>query len=331
MSSLASSQRPQVTVVTPAYNVAKYIGEAIDSVLMQTFTNFEYVVVDDGSTDGTAETALTHAGHDDRFRLVQLPHAGQSAARNVGIRESRAEYIAFLDGDDRWHRNFLERQLSLIHRLSADVGAVFCRSRMILENGTPIFVQWQRAGRYDFDDFLVGNNPARNGSSLLLRKSCFDDVGGFDEDMQGAEDLDMWLRILQGSRTPVLWASRYFLVDLRLRPGSMTRDHATVDAALQKLLERYVKGLNHSPAALAFVQPALAALKYGNVSEVSEYWTREASSAGFLPLIHSAAGARFLFWRTIPQPTRAMLRSLQRFTRDLVKQGNLRARPSRRS
>jgi glycosyltransferase involved in cell wall biosynthesis len=331
MSSRASTQRPQVTVVTPAYNVAKYIGEAIDSVLKQTFTNFEYLVIDDGSTDGTAEAALAHAGHDDRFRLVQVPHVGLSAARNAGIREARSEYIAYLDGDDRWHRRFLERQLSLIHRLSADVGAVFCRSRMILENGTPIFVQWQRAGRYDFDDFLIGSNPARNGSSLLVRKSCFDDVGGFAEDMQGAEDLDMWLRILQGSRTPVLWASKYFLVDLRLRPGSMTRDRATVDGALQKLLDRYVKGLSHSPAALAYVRPALTALKYGNVSEVSEYWTREASSAGFAQLIRSAAGARFLFWRTIPQPTQVGLRSLQRFTRELVKQSNLRARRWRRS
>jgi glycosyltransferase involved in cell wall biosynthesis len=331
MSTLASSQRPQVTVVTPAYNVAKYIGEAIDSVLKQTFTNFEYLVVDDGSTDGTAETALTHAGHDDRFRLVQVPHAGLSAARNVGIREARAEYIAYLDGDDRWHRKFLERQLALMQRVSVDVGAVFCRSRMILENGTPIFVQWQRAGTYDFDDFLIGSNPARNGSSLLLRRSCFDDVGGFDEDLQSAEDLDMWLRILQGSRTPVLWASRHFLVDLRLRPGSMTRDRATVDAALQKLLEHYVKGLSHSPAGLAYVRPALTAMKYGNMSEVSEYWTREASSVGFLQLIHSAAGVRFLFWRTIPRPTRAMLRSLQGLTRYLVKEGNLRVRRSRRS
>ena len=104
------------------------------------------------------------------------------------------------------------------------VVAAGCRCRILpfpvrAENGTLVFLQWQRAGRYDFDDFLVNSNPARNGSSLLIRKSCFADVGGFDEKLSYVEDLDMWLRIAQDSKTPVLWASKYFLVDMRLRPA----------------------------------------------------------------------------------------------------------------
>ncbi len=180
MAAFSTARSPLVTVVTPAYNVAKYIGEAVDSVLRQTFRDFEYLVIDDGSEDNSVDIIKAHSGDDPRFRLVAGEHRGLSAARNAGIREARGEYIAFLDGDDRWHPKFLERQLQLIQSLP-DVGGVFCRSRLVLENGTLVFLQWQRAGRYDFDDFLVGGNPARNGSTMLLRTSCFAEVGGFDE------------------------------------------------------------------------------------------------------------------------------------------------------
>jgi len=183
---------PLVTVVTPAYNIAKYVGEAVDSVLRQTFHDFEYLVIDDGSDDNSIDVVKAHSGDDPRFRLVAGEHRGLSAARNAGIREARGEYIAFLDGDDRWHPKFLERQLRLIQSLPPDVGVVFCRSRLVLENGTLVFLQWQRAGRYDFDDFLVAGNPARSGSSLLVRKSCFADVGGFDEELKTLEASTSW-------------------------------------------------------------------------------------------------------------------------------------------
>ena len=159
MTALGKASSPLVTVVTPAYNLAKYIGEAVDSVLRQTFHDFEYLVIDDGSVDETAGIVKAHAGDDSRLRLVEGENRGPSAARNAGIREARGEYIAFLDGDDRWHPKFLERQLRLIRSLPPEVGVVFCRSRLMLENGTPVFFQWQRAGRYDFDDFLVSGIP----------------------------------------------------------------------------------------------------------------------------------------------------------------------------
>lgn len=181
MSVIDSSVPPLVTVVTPVYNVAKYVGETVDSVLRQTFANFEYLVVDDGSEDNSAEVVKEHAGDDPRFRLVPGDHRGLSAARNTGIRESRGTYIAYLDGDDRWHPRFLERQVSLIESMPSEVGAVFARCRVILENGTPAFLQRERPGRYDFDDLLINNNPTRSGSALLIRKSCFEDVGGFDD------------------------------------------------------------------------------------------------------------------------------------------------------
>jgi glycosyltransferase involved in cell wall biosynthesis len=326
MSASSSSRPPLVTVVTPAYNVAKYVGAAADSVFRQTFSKFEYIVVDDGSLDDSVEVVRAHAGHDPRFRLIEADHGGPSAARNIAIRESRGKYIAFLDGDDRWHPRFLERQVGLIESLPANVGMVFCRSRMILENGTPVFFQWHRSGSYDFDDFLVGSNPARNGSSVLIRKSCFDDVGGFDEDLWFGEDLEMWLRVAEGSRTPVLWASPHFLVNLRLRPGSATRDWTINEVVLQDLLESHTPRLRRLPAGLAYVRPAVAALKYGSDSKLTERWVAEARSAGTSRLVRRASGLQLLFWRSLPPSGRSAVRSVQRAIRETLKSTNLRLR-----
>jgi glycosyltransferase involved in cell wall biosynthesis len=323
-----TGRSPLVTVVTPAYNVAKYVGETVDSALRQTFRDFEYLVVDDGSIDNSVDVVKAHVGDDPRFRLIAGEHRGPSAARNAGIREAQGQYIAFLDGDDRWHPKFLERQLQLIQSLPPDVGAVFCRSRMVLENGTPVFFQWQRAGHYDFDDFLVDGNPARNGSSLLIRKSCFADVGGFDEELPHLEDLDMWLRIAANSKTPVLWASKYFLVDLRLRPGSSSRNRVDIQAALNDMLESQTAKLRRLPAGLAYVRPAVAAFKYGGNDELAEYWAGQARSVSSGQLARTVPGLRFLFWDTLPRPARSAVRSLQYSARELLKDVNLRLRSS---
>jgi len=331
MSALHSAAPPTVTVVTPAYNVAGYIGEAVDSVLRQTFANFEYLVVDDGSSDDTVDVVKAHVGSDPRFRLVQGEHRGLSAVRNIGVRLSNSKYVAYLDGDDIWHPKFLERQLGLIESLPPNVGAVFCRSRVILENGTLVYLQWQRSGSYDFDDFLVRNNPARNGSSLLIRKSCFEDVGVFDESMRYVEDLEMWLRIAGGSRTPVLWASKDYLVDWRLRPGSVTRDRASSSRALNDLLASHTPRLRRLPAGLAYVRPAMVALKYGGDKDLAEEWALKARSVGISRLMRDTSGLRLLFWYTLPPVGREAIRSLQGGTRELLKSANRRLRRGRSS
>jgi hypothetical protein len=200
---------------------------------------------------------------------------------------------------------------------------------MILENGTVVGIQWQRAGRYDFDDFLIKNNPARNGSSLLVRKSCFADVGGFDESIRSAADLEMWLRIAESSKTPVLWASRHFLVDLRLRPGSVTRDRLARDMSVEQLLESQTPRLQHSRAELAYVRPAVAALKYGANDDIAERLAAKARSAGINELMRSVAGLQLLFWYTLPRSGRRTVRATQYYTREAVKTANLRLRSSR--
>jgi glycosyltransferase involved in cell wall biosynthesis len=323
MAAVNAGRPPLVTVVTPAYNIAKYIGETVDSVLRQTFHDFEYLVVDDGCTDNSVDVVKAHVDDDPRFRLVQGQHRGPSAARNAGILEAKGQYIAFIDGDDLWHPKFLERQLQLIQSLPPDVGIVFCRSRLVLENGTLVFLQWQRTGRYDFDDILVNSNPARNGSSLLIRASCFADVGGFDEDLRRLEDLDMWLRIAANSKTPVLWASKYFLVDMRLRSDSRSRDRADVATAFYDMLEAQTAKLRRLPAGLAYVRPALVTFKYGENDDLAEYWAGRARSVGTGQLARTVPGIRLLFWDTLPRPARRAVRSVQYSARELLKDVNL--------
>lgn len=325
MRSLDSLKSPLVTVVTPAYNVAKYVGETVDSVLRQRFTDFEYLVIDDGSEDETAEVALAHAKGDPRMRLVSGAHLGLSAARNKGIREARGKYIAYLDGDDRWDRHFLESQVAMLASLPAETAAVFCRSRVILENGTPAFFQWNRPGRYDFDDFLVANNPARNGSSLLIKKSFLKDVGGFDEGLHYVEDLECWLRILDKDKA-IMWANRRYLVHQRLRPGQATKDRSSLDDAILQLLHEQAPKLRRLAAGLAYVRPAFAALKYGGNEQTTEQLCSNARAAGITTLVLSISGLRFLFWYTLPPTLQQNLRTSQLATREAIKAASLRIR-----
>ena len=323
---MTADQRPAVTVITPAYNVARYVAEAAGSVLSQTYARFEYLIVDDQSADDTMQVVKETAGHDPRVVVVPGPHRGLSAARNAGIAAARGRYLAFLDGDDRWHPRFLERQLGLIESLPPRVGGVFCRSRMILENGTPVFWQWSRPGRYDLDGLLAASNPARNGSSLLIRASCFADVGGFDESISHVEDLEMWLRIAAGSATPAWWASRHVLTDLRLRPGSLTRDRGRSEAALDALLAEWAPRMRRLPPGLAYVRPAIAALKYGDDPGLAQRWADRARSAGLPQLARTASGLRMLGWSALPPPRRAALRAAQGQAREAVKAAEPRLR-----
>ena len=199
---------PQITVITPAYNVAGYVGEAIESVLAQSFTNFEYLVVNDGSTDETADEVRHRADRDQRVQLINTEHLGACNARNVGLNLAKGQFIAFLDGDDRWHPEFLRRQLAALESAGPKVAAVFARSRVMSEQGRVYTVRWQRSGRYDFDDMLIDSCPPRSGSSLLIKKRVFHSVGLFDVDLKSAQDLDMWLRILSESDMPYFVGTR---------------------------------------------------------------------------------------------------------------------------
>lgn len=125
-----------VSIITPCYNGERFIAETIESVLRQTYTDWEMIVVDDGSGDGTARIAADYAARDGRIQLVRQPNGGTASARNNAMRRARGQYIALLDADDVWDANFLERQLAFMKQKNA--ACVCCAYRHIDEHSREI-------------------------------------------------------------------------------------------------------------------------------------------------------------------------------------------------
>jgi glycosyltransferase involved in cell wall biosynthesis len=187
--------RKLVSVVIPTYNMEKYIKDAINSVLAQTYKNFELIVVDDGSTDSTC-TLVREFGNDVMY--IYQRNLGPSAARNNGIRASKGEYVAFLDADDQWEADKIDFQMKAM-LASPRVGLVSCGERGVDLSGkvlrTTLRKNYKNAEAL-FMDLLKGNFVS-GGSCALVRKCCFEKLGFFDEKITVGEDWDMWLRIVQ--------------------------------------------------------------------------------------------------------------------------------------
>ncbi len=180
---------PAVTVVIPTFNRAERVVEAVQSVLEQTFRDFELVVVDDGSTDDTGARVARFRG---QVRLIRQPNRGPSAARNRGVLESESPFLAFLDSDDLWLPRKLEKQMTWMashsDRLVCYTDEIWIRGGVRVnprkvhhKHGGTIFAHSLR---------LCIVSP----SSVLMRREFFDRVGLFDESLPVAEDYDLWLR-----------------------------------------------------------------------------------------------------------------------------------------
>ena len=181
---------PLVSVVIPTYNRWPMIGEAVQSVLAQTFNAFELIVVDDGSTDSTAASLNVR---DSRLKVLSQRRAGVAAARNAGVAVSRGKYIAFLDSDDLWLREKLAIQTNFMERNST---ARICQTEETwIRNGVrvnPKSKHRKASGdifRRSLELCLI------SPSAVMMTKELFDSAGGFDESLPVCEDYDLWLRI----------------------------------------------------------------------------------------------------------------------------------------
>lgn len=219
-------ERPVVSVVVPAFNVADYMPQLLRSLLAQTLTQFEVVVVDDGSTDRTCEMVESFA--DDRIGLIMQPNRGVSAARNTGLAAARGEFVLFLDGDDLLHPQALERLSDALQRDSRTVAAygTFVKIR---ERGDPQPGQKPlRRQRYPSGDILaavIEHGIFANGGHVLLRREVAMAIGGFNPTLTLSEDWEFFCRaaaqgdfMFIGQVPEVLY--------LRLRSGSLSRDAA---------------------------------------------------------------------------------------------------------
>ena len=186
-----TSKKPTlVSVVIPCYNQARYLGEAIESVLAQTYQHFEIVVIDDGSTDSSAEVAARYAN----VRSIRQPNQGRCAARNAGLGESRGDYIVFLDADDRLLPHALKTG---VERLVAhpECALTYGFYYHITSNGSPL--PMHQPYEVDKDHYLelLRTNIINMVAAVMFRREVFEIVGGFDVSLTGAEDYDLYFRI----------------------------------------------------------------------------------------------------------------------------------------
>lgn len=224
-----------ISVVIPAYNAADFIRETLDSVLQQTLSADEVLVIDDGSTDDTASIAESYGA---AVRVIRRANFKQAAGRNFGVQETKSEWIAFVDADDIWERNKLERQMEeLVRHPEADL--CYTGRILLLQNG-----RTARLGR------VVPVPPAekireslfRNTtflpSSVLIRRSAFLAVGGFDTHFEVLQDWDLWLRLLHAGTK--FAACREPLVQYRIHPNSVSRNAMRSLRAAKEIYRRHV-------------------------------------------------------------------------------------------
>lgn len=228
------SRMPRVSVVVTAYNVAPFLRQALESALSQTATDIEVVVVDDGSSDEPDRVAGEFA--DPRLRLVRQDNQGASAARNRGVSETSAPYVAFLDGDDYWGKDKLEQQASLLDR-HPEIDLVFTLCGVVSERGTSLAApQRPPAAAISFAELLC-ENYVRNGSSVMVRRSALEAAGGFDASFAACNDYEAWLRIALLRERNVLCLQRY-LTFYRRRAGQITDDWRTLERSFLQLLDK---------------------------------------------------------------------------------------------
>jgi glycosyltransferase involved in cell wall biosynthesis len=184
-------KHPQVSVVIPTYNRSSFVKEAIASVLLQTFADFELIIIDDGSSDDTHDAVLSF--DDARLIYERQDNKGVSAARNRGVNLARGDKIAFLDSDDLWLPRKLEMQLAFLKSASE---IVICQTEELWErHGRRVnpMKKHKKCSGWIFRECLP--LCIVSPSAVMMKKTVFEDVGGFDESFPACEDYDLWLRL----------------------------------------------------------------------------------------------------------------------------------------
>lgn len=262
---------PLVSVVIPNYNYGRYLKNAIESVLEQTYPHVEVIVVDDGSTDDSERVVQDYS---ERVRWLKQANQGVSAARNRGIRESQGALVAFLDADDAWRADKLAQQVPRFTR--PGVGMVYSGVRFVDEPGRPLRTRVVgESGRVLRGMALMrGPGVPASGSSAVLRRECLDRIGGFDVTLSTAADWDMWRRVACHYEIEMV---REPLIDYRLHGSAM---HKNVDVFERDMLRAFER-MFADPAAQD-VYP-LCRRCYANlyVTLAGSYFLTRRWSAGF--------------------------------------------------
>ena len=235
-----TNQRVSITI--PTYNRAHLLGRAIQSVLDQTYQDFEIIVVDDGSTDRAEEVVKSF--DDERVRYIRHEvNKGCAAARNTGIKAARCEYIAFQDSDDEWLPDKLEKQMKVFEKVSPKVGVVYTGFWRI-KNDKKTYIPSSKVSQKEGDihkTLLKGNFVSP--PAVVVKRECFKRAGMFDEELSPLEDWELWIRI-----------SKYYqfkfiddpLVISYHQPDSISANQNAVFRARRLILEKHFEDIKEN-------------------------------------------------------------------------------------
>jgi glycosyltransferase involved in cell wall biosynthesis len=266
------SELPVVSVVMPCYNAAEHVARAIETVMCQTFSDWELIVVDDGSVDGTA--AIVQGFSDPRIRLLQQRNTGVSAARNRGVGECRGELVAFLDSDDTWAPRFLAR---MIEALTPDAVLAYCGWQNLGLSGPagdpyiPPLIQHPDKLRQLLYDCPWPIHAA------LTRRSSLAAAGGFDVHLKNAEDYLLWLEL--AAWHPIVRVSEV-LAYYHFHGGTQATKNAA-RAARQTWMAKQQFIARHPEIRSVVGLPLLRELVHGRLMQkgFEHYWRRELAPA----------------------------------------------------
>ena len=264
--------RPLVSVVIPVYNVEQYIEEALSSVLAQSYPNLEIIVVDDGSPDQSI-ALIRQVFSDVRIRIIEQKNRGLAGARNTGIRHANGEYLAFLDSDDFWQADKIERHIQLM-QANPNCGVSLCASLFVNEHSQSLerLQEPKKKSHYQAGDIFC-RNPIGNGSVPVIHKEilaqiCFttqDKVSNgepysqyFDESLRQSEDVDCWTRIALLTNTEFHYIDSP-LTNYRLNDGGLSAD---VDKQFETWSALLVKLEGYAPN---------FAKQYGPIAKACQY------------------------------------------------------------
>lgn len=306
---------PKVSIIIPAYNVAPFIGETLDSVFAQTYKDFETIVINDGSPD-TEEFERMLRPYLNRVKYLKQENRGASVARNAGIRTAQGELIAFLDADDIWLPSYLEEQVRFIRESGSDLvcadavhfgGSVF-DGRTYAETLMPDFPD---TGKVTFLGLLNGEHHLITSGVVASRKSILE-VGLFDESLRNAQDFDLWLRLARHGAQ--LSYQRRVLLRYRYHENSLSGDEINRNARELRVYDKIERSYNLSPpeqsAALSAIQKRRSLLEFelGKLYLMKADFARARDSFALAKAHHSTikVSVAALLVRTVPNWFRAV-------------------------
>lgn len=224
---------PLVSIIMPTYNREKYLPFAIDSVITQTFNNFEMIIVDDGSSDNTKQL-IEQYKNDKRIRYFYQENQGQSVARNVGLKQANGKYICFLDSDDLFMPEKLAKQVAFLEN-NPEIAITHSDEELIDENGH-VFSTYnmERYSGILYEKLLIDN--CISITTAMVRRECFEELGMFDETVKVADDYELWLRF--STKYKFHYEAQYF-AKYRVMKNQLSSDKTARFNSNKRIIENF--------------------------------------------------------------------------------------------